>query len=130
MKKQQRNGAVAAEFAICAPILFMLLFAALEVGFANMMYHSTEAACYEAARTAIVPGATAAEANAAANRVLRSAGINSAAIQITPGNLATETETVSVQISVRYSDNTTLPAFWIAETPFVKVCELNRENAN
>lgn len=132
MRKQrpQRRGAVAVEFAIVAPVLFMILFAAVEIGFANMMYHSTEAACYEGARVAIVPGATAAEATQAAQHVLRSAGISSATIQVTPGDLSQETELVSVQISVNYRDNTTLPAFYMTNTPFVKICELNRETSN
>lgn len=129
-QRQKSRGAVAVEFAIVAPVLFMILFAALEIGFANMMYHSTEAAAYEGARVAIVPGATAAEATRAAQSVLRSAGISSATIQITPGDLSQDTDLVSVQISVNYRDNTTLPPFYITNQPFVKVCELNREKSN
>ena len=58
------------EFAITAPIFFLFLLAAFEFGWLNVMRHTADNAAYEAARTAIVPGATAAEALAKATSLL------------------------------------------------------------
>ena len=45
-----RRGAAAVEFAMTVPILFMLLFAALELGRMNMIRQTANNAAYEAAR--------------------------------------------------------------------------------
>lgn len=133
MKNQlanRRRGAAAVEFAVTAPILFAFLFAAMEFGLANMMFHTTEAAAYEAARVAMIPGATAQEADTAARRVLATARVFVADIQIAPTDLQTETDTVAVTISVNFRDNTTLVPFFMGNQPFVKTCELTREKLN
>ncbi|MEZ6075910.1 MAG: pilus assembly protein [Pirellulaceae bacterium] len=57
-----RSGVTTVEFAMTAPLLFMLLYAALELGHANMTFNAVEAACYEGARVGIVPGAKASSA--------------------------------------------------------------------
>ena len=126
-KNSQRHGAVTVEFAITIPIVLLIVFASLELGFANMMYHTTEAAAYEAARAAIVPGATAQSATAKAQSILNTAGINSATIAISPADLSAPTQTVSVTISTRFSDNLPLTPFYVGTTPYVKTCELQRE---
>ena len=80
-----RRGAAAVEFAVTAPILFMLLFGALELGRMNMIRQTANNAAYEAARTCIVPGATNAEGVAAAKAVLASIGVTCPDPVITPG---------------------------------------------
>ena len=58
----RRQGAAVIEMALTLPVLFLLLFACYEFGRANMIRHTAQGAAYEAARVAIVPGATRAEA--------------------------------------------------------------------
>ena len=64
---RRRTGAAAVEFAIVAPIFFMLVLVSLEFGRLNIIRHTADQAAYEAARHAMVPGATAAEATPTPN---------------------------------------------------------------
>lgn len=124
----QRRGATVVEFALTAPILFMLLFGALELGHANMILNVSEAAAYEGAREGIVPGASAAEVRAAAQRILGISNIRGAAIQVNPANLALETDTIRVDITVPYAQNTLMPPFFTGGLIIQRSCELARED--
>jgi len=93
-----------------------------------MMINTTEAAAYEAARVAIVPGATAEEAEAAAGVILATAGINQSEFSITPGNLATASEAVEVTIDVSFAENSLFVPNFLENARFTRTCVLNREN--
>ena len=67
-----RRGATVVEFAIVAPIFFLFLLASFEFGWLNVLRHTADNAAYEAARTAMVPGGTAADAATKANSILSS----------------------------------------------------------
>ena len=73
--RQARCGVVTVEFAICAPILFIIFFASLEFGRVNMIRQSVENAVYEGSRRGIVPGATAADCRTAAQNVLNTVSV-------------------------------------------------------
>src|SRR3954454_21923431 len=83
-RRQGRVGAVAVEFAITAPVFFLFLLAAFEFGWLNVMRHTADNAAYEAARAAMVPGATAADATNKANGLLNIVGARGATVVITP----------------------------------------------
>jgi Flp pilus assembly protein TadG len=100
-----RRGAAAVEFALTAPIFFAFLLAAFEFGWLNVIRHTADNAAYEAARTAMVPGATAAEAQSAANAILSIVGARGATVTITPSTLTPETEEVTVQVDVPLNSN-------------------------
>ena len=68
----RRRGATTVELALTLPILFLLVFGAIEFSRAHMLQHTTEIAATEAARQAIVPGATAEECR---NTCLQELGI-------------------------------------------------------
>src|SRR5712671_2452554 len=102
---QGRRGAVAVEFAITAPIFFLFLLASFEFGWLNVIRHTADNAAYEAARTVVVPGATAAEATAKANSILNVVGARKAKIQITPANITASTTEVTVAIDIPMSSN-------------------------
>lgn len=125
--KKKRTGAATVEFALVVPILFLLVFGAYELGRANLVMHTTEAAAYEGARIGIVPGTQIAEVERAAQFVLSSAGIRNATIQVTPSNLSTESDTITVTITVSYAENTIMSPLFMSATPFVRSCELTRE---
>ena len=61
-RRPDRTAAAAVEFAIVATIFFLLVIAAFEFGRMNVIRHTADNAAYEAARHAMVPGATVAEA--------------------------------------------------------------------
>ena len=130
IRKQARRGAVAVEFALTAPLLFMMLFAALELGHANMVFNVAEAAAFEGAREAILPGATAGEASAAAQRLLGISRVRGASISVNPSNLAIDSDTVTVSISIPYSQNTVVPPFFTRGIVINRSCQLTREDAS
>ena len=127
-KRSQRTGATAVEFSLTLPILLIFLFATFELGRGNMMLNTTEAAAYEAARVAIVPGATVAEAEAAAELILATAGVEVSDFSIVPANLDTASDSVAVTIDVSFAENSLFVPNFLDTARFVRTCELSREN--
>jgi Flp pilus assembly protein TadG len=112
-----RRGATAVEFALAAPVFFLFLLAAFEFGWLNVIRHTADNAAYEAARTAMVPGATAAEATAKANNLLNIVGARSAQITVTPATVTPETDQVTVTIDIPMNKNgLVVPRFTSATT--------------
>lgn len=108
-----RCGAVAVEFAICAPILLMFFFASLEFSRVNMIRQSVENAVYEGARRGIVPGATAENCREAAQVVLNSISARDAEIDVNPATITPSTEEVTVSITVPIDTNSwVIPVFF------------------
>jgi Flp pilus assembly protein TadG len=103
--RPQPRGAAAVEFAITAPVFFLFLLASFEFGWLNVLRHTADNAAYEAARAAMVPGATAADATAKATGLLKIVGARGAKITITPTTLTTSTDEVTVAIDVPMSKN-------------------------
>ena len=122
-----RRGVTAVEFAMTAPILFLLLYAALELGHANMTFNAVEAACYEGARNGIVPGARAADCQAAAERILAISKIRGASVSVVPPSLSTSTSSVQVRISLPYAGTAIMPATFTRLLTIDRQCELVRE---
>jgi Flp pilus assembly protein TadG len=124
---KQRSGAVAAEFAIVAPLVFGLFFGCYEMARANLMQHAAESAAYEAARVGIIPGAAADEVSAAADFVLNSVGVSVFNVEVTPDVITRDTEKVTVEINVPFESNFSVGAFLMNGTSFRGTCTLNRE---
>lgn len=102
---KHRRGATTVEFAIVAPIFFLLLLASFEFSRLNVMRHTADNAAYEAARHAMVPGATASEAVIKANTILRTVGTRGARVTITPTVLGPDVDTVTVRVDVPLDQN-------------------------
>jgi Flp pilus assembly protein TadG len=93
------------EFAFTAPIFFLFLMAAFEFGWLNVLRHTADNAAYEAARTAMVPGATATEAHNQANAILNIVGARAANVTVTPSTITSDTEEVTVQVDIPLNNN-------------------------
>ena len=104
-QRSSRRGAAAVEFAVTAPVFFVFLLAAFEFGWLNVMRHTADNAAYEAARTVIVPGATAAEATAKANSILNAVGARKATVSITPTSITNSTTEVTVAVDIPMNSN-------------------------
>lgn len=104
-RPSRRTGATAVEFAIVAPIFFLFAIASFEFARLNVMRHTADNAAYEAARHAIVPGATAAEAIARARKTLNVVGTRGAKITVNPATLGPDVEQVNVVVEVPLSQN-------------------------
>jgi Flp pilus assembly protein TadG len=115
--RPSRRGAAVIEFALTAPLFLAFLMAAFEFGWLNVIRHTADNAAYEAARTAMVPGATAAEARSKANSLLSIVGARGASVTVTPATVTTNTDEVTVAIAIPMSRNgLILPRFTKATT--------------
>ena len=103
--RRERRGAAAVEFAIVAPVFFLLTIAAFEFGRLNVMRHTADNAAYEAARHAMVPGATADEAVAKATQLLNIVGTRGARVTVNPPVLGPNVDEVNVTIEVPMGQN-------------------------
>jgi Flp pilus assembly protein TadG len=108
------------EFALTAPLFILFLMAAFEFGWMNVVRHTADNAAYEAARSAVVPGATVAEATAKANALLNVVGARGATVTVSPNPVTVSTDAVTVNIQIpmdqnglivpRFTGNTTIEA--------------------
>jgi Flp pilus assembly protein TadG len=115
-RHELRAGAVAVEFAITAPIFFLFLLAAFEFGWLNVIRHTADNAAYEAARAAMVPGATAADATAKANAILNVVGTRAAKVSVTPATITNSTPEITVAIDVPMASNGLIVARFSGKT--------------
>jgi Flp pilus assembly protein TadG len=104
-QRNPRTGAAAVEFAIVAPIFFIFVLGSLEFGRLNVIRHTADQAAYEAARHAMVPGATATEARTRANRMLRFVGARGARVDVQPAVLGPDVDEITVTVDVPMNQN-------------------------
>src|SRR3978361_967173 len=111
-KQPARRGVAVVEFALTAPIFFLFVLAAFEFGWTNVLRHTADNAAYEAARAAMVPGATAAEATAKANSILGIVRAKNAKVTVTPSVITPSTTEITVDVDVPMGSNAlVLPRF-------------------
>lgn len=103
--KTNRSGTTAVEFAIVAPIFFLFIIAAIDFGRLNILRHTADNAAYEAARHAMVPGATAAEAIAEANIILSAVGTVGGVVTIDPAVIDLSVDEITVTIAIPMNQN-------------------------
>lgn len=75
LRSTNRRGAAAVEFAVCLPILVMLIFGSIEASAMIFLKQSLNVAAYEASREAIRDGRSNADARVKANAILASRGV-------------------------------------------------------
>jgi Flp pilus assembly protein TadG len=126
---RSRRGTAAVEFAITAPAFFIFLLASFEFGWLNVIRHTADNAAYEAARTAMVPGATAADALDVANGLLSIVGARGATISITPSAITPETDSVTVEIDVPMNRNGLIVPRFTSTTTLQSSATLRTERA-
>lgn len=127
-KSLQRRGAVTVEMAITLPVLFLVVLTAVEFGRMNVIRHTIDNAAYEAARKAIVPGATAAEAEQEARRIMDIVGAQGVDVRITPAVMDIDTPEVKVNVSVDFDQNGFLAPFFFAGDRIAGEVTMRREN--
>ncbi len=126
-KHHDRMGALTVEMAICVPIVLLLLMGTLEFGRMNMLRNSIDNAAYEGARRGVVPGATASDCEAEANKVLQAIGAVNTTVTVTPSVITDSTAQVSVTISAPLSSNSWGPARFLSGVTLRSVSTKSRE---
>ena len=110
-KRSLRRGATVVEFAVVSPVLFLVLFGSIEFGRALMAVQCLEEASRAACRVAILRGATTAEIEAEADRILAPAGISTYTVERTPSSLtsAERWSPVKVEVTASFDNMSWLP---------------------
>lgn len=99
------RGALLVEASLILAIFVTVSFAAIEIGWASMLRQATDNAAYEAARRAIVPGATHSDAEAAATDILGKLGVQTFRFSVVAGRHRDETTHVTVCVEVPIDEN-------------------------
>ncbi len=115
--RRNRQGAAAVEFALVAPLFFLMVFGMIEFGRAIMVQQVLTNASREGARVAVLDGSTATGVKSKVVTYLTSAGIPGATandVQILPSEPATAAygDPVTVTVQIPYSRVSWLPAPW------------------
>ncbi|TWT66990.1 TadE-like protein [Posidoniimonas polymericola] len=108
----KRRGASAVEFALVAPIFFLVVLGIVEFGRMAMVQQIITNAAREGARIAVLDGATKAKVTTKVNDYLSSGKINTAAVTVSPDppDSAGYGQPVTVGVSVPFNDVSWLPA--------------------
>ena len=122
-----RSGSVTVETAIVLPVLFAMMFAAVDCARLNMLRNSTQNAAYEGARNAITPGATAADATSAAKKVLDGVGVKNYTIAVSPTTILSSTTKVTVTITVPLKFNSWMASSAKTTKNLVRTCTMTIE---
>ena len=110
--RRNRRGAAAVEFALVAPVFFLLVFGLIEYGRMVMVQQMLTNASREGARHAVLDGATSTEVTTIVNDYLSSGSVTGATVTVTP-NPPTNAEfgdPVTVAVSVPFSQVSWLPS--------------------
>ncbi len=107
-----RRGAAAVEFALMAPLLFLLVFGMVEVGRGLMVQQLLSNAARDGARSAILEGATVAAVETSVLDYLGTSSISGASVAVTPDplTLAQGGDPVTVTVSVPFTAVSWLPS--------------------
>ena len=125
---QRRRGSLTVEFAITVPILFLMVFAAIEFCGMNVMRHSVDNAAYEAARRGIVPGATATDVRNVANDIMATVGARNVQVVVDPSTIGSATPEITVTVTVPVANNGWIaPIFFSSADVLRGQCHLLRE---
>lgn len=122
-----RRGAVTVEFAIVAPVAFLIIFGSVEFARLNMILNSMENAAYEGARRGIIPGATETNVRDATTQILQAVGAVNATVTVTPTVITHQTPEITVSISIPLNDNAWISPHFTNNRTLTRSCRLTRE---
>ena len=126
-RTSRRRATATVEFALCLPILFMLMFAIIEFSRLMQIQQAVRQAALEGARNGLTLDATVATAQARASFILSNAHLTGATPTVTPNPLTYTSTSVSVSVSVDPSGNSWFLHFLTAGNPVQCTVTLDRE---
>lgn len=109
--RRKRTGAAAVEFAVVAPVFFLMVLGMIEVGRAVMAQQIITNASREGARQAVLDGASASGVTTFVNTYLTNASLSTATVTFPQGNpeSAGFGNPVEVRVSLPFSQVSWLP---------------------
>jgi Flp pilus assembly protein TadG len=131
--RRNRRGAAVVEFALVAPILFLLAFGIIEFGRMVMVQQVLTNASREGARLAVIDGTTTSEVQTAVRDYLDSGSVSSAGINpaVSPSNWDTEdyVGAVTVTVAMPFNQVSWLPSpLFLGGKTLTATAVMRREN--
>ena len=117
VRPESRSGIAATEFAVCLPILLVILIGIIEACSMVYLKQTLSVAAYEGVRVALKPDAAASDITAACNRILTQRKVQGATVTITPADFAVQPEQtwITVRVAATGSGNSVI-AGWFYDT--------------
>ena len=110
--RRNRRGAAAVEFAVVAPVFFLLVFGMIEFGRMVMVQQVITNGSREGARIAVLDGTDTGEVTTAVDTYLSNAAVTGATVTVSPDppNSAGYGEPVTVTVSIPFDQVSWLPS--------------------
>jgi Flp pilus assembly protein TadG len=110
--RRNRRGAAAVEFAVVAPLFFLMVFGMIEFGRMIMVQQVITNASREGARMGVLDGATTASVQAAVQNYLQGASVQGAQVTVNPDppSSAGYGAPVTISVSVNFNQVSWLPS--------------------
>ena len=109
--RRDRRGLAATEFAVCLPVLLLVVLGMMETCSMIFLKQSMAIAAYEGAHQAVKPDATAAEVQTVCQSILADRRVRDAVVTVTPNNLPALAvgEYIEIQVTAPSESNNMLP---------------------
>lgn len=109
--RRQRRGVAAAELAVCLPVIVLLVIGTIDACSMIFLKQSLSVAAYEGARTAIIPGKTKDDVEAACQQILADRKVSGGQVTVKPADIAALNpgDFVDVTVSAPCSANSVVP---------------------
>lgn len=116
IRGRERHGVAATEFAVCLPLIVVLLVGTLEASTIIFLKQSLSIAAYEGVRTAVTVGATETEIQDAATRILNQRRVADGTVTVSPSPLAAQpVQTwITVDVSAPASSNSVVQGIFMS----------------
>ncbi len=107
MRQKNRRGAAVVEFAVCLPVIVLLILGSIEATSAIFLRQALTTSAYEGIREAARTGATTTDATNRAQNVLTSRSVRGATIQFSPVDVGATPrgDIISIEVAARFSAN-------------------------
>jgi Flp pilus assembly protein TadG len=126
-RTRRRRGASAVEFALCVPVLLLVLFAIVEYSRVLQIQNAVRQAAFEGARAGVALDAVTSDVTTAANNIINALGIKGATVTVTPNPISYTTQTVTVAVSAVPASNGWFVRFFTSGMSITSTISLDRE---
>ncbi|WP_417747062.1 TadE/TadG family type IV pilus assembly protein [Rosistilla oblonga] len=116
-RAKSRRGTAIVEFAVCLPLLALLVFGTIEAASRIFLKQTLSISAYEAARQAIRVGSTTENSKASGDSILTARKVKGSQIVFSPADItnASRGELISVSVSAPTRDNSQVLGKFIAD---------------
>jgi len=125
----RRRGVAAVEFAVCLPVLVLVVFASVEACTMIFLRESLTVAAYESGRVALEKEVAAADVIARGDALLTERSVSGGVVQVSPSDLTTVAagETIQITVSAPCEANAVSPVWFYGGKSLTSTVTVIRE---